>query len=306
MSLQLRQLTTLRFVGQRFEDHGLDLDVLPELNSYQRLLVETAKEIWRQQHPARERLPRGFPNVRIKFFKLLDGSTSIPLMRESVLPEGALPLQFSDELDEAAELIDRTISAAEGGDSAPEAMPRSILPLFEEFGKTLEEGERIEFRSERRLTMVGFDKTICNRILAWVTPTYEDIVDLVGEVRSADLDGCSFAIRLDDGRKVPGHFERQKESLFTEALRQHESQRLRIRGSGEFAQYDGRVRKIIRLDSVEITSAERLLEGDDSQAIWEIVAGIGASVPIDEWAKVPSDFAENLDHYLYGTPKREK
>jgi len=31
------------FKGPRFEDHGLDVDVLPELISYKNILVETAK-----------------------------------------------------------------------------------------------------------------------------------------------------------------------------------------------------------------------------------------------------------------------
>jgi hypothetical protein len=40
--------------------------------------------------------------------------------------------------------------------------------------------------------------------------------------------------------------------------------------------------------------------------IWEVAREIGSSVPDAEWAKVPKDLAENLDHYLYGTPKPEE
>lgn len=28
------------------------------------------------------------------------------------------------------------------------------------------------------------------------------------------------------------------------------------------------------------------------------------AVPSEEWAKVPSDLNDNLDHYLYGSPKK--
>ena len=31
---------------------------------------------------------------------------------------------------------------------------------------------------------------------------------------------------------------------------------------------------------------------------------IGMSVPKEEWEKLPPDFNENLDHYLYGSPKK--
>jgi len=38
--------------------------------------------------------------------------------------------------------------------------------------------------------------------------------------------------------------------------------------------------------------------------IWEVAADIRNSVPAEEWAKLPSDGAEQHDHYIYGTPKR--
>jgi hypothetical protein len=39
--------------------------------------------------------------------------------------------------------------------------------------------------------------------------------------------------------------------------------------------------------------------------IWERVMAIGASVPPEEWAKLPRDYAKNFRHYRYGTPKEE-
>ena len=74
MDDKTRDLTTLRFEGPRFEDHGLDLDVLPELMAYKALLIETAKSLWRAQHLGRERLPKGFEaNLSIKFYELSKG-----------------------------------------------------------------------------------------------------------------------------------------------------------------------------------------------------------------------------------------
>jgi Arc/MetJ-type ribon-helix-helix transcriptional regulator len=40
--------------------------------------------------------------------------------------------------------------------------------------------------------------------------------------------------------------------------------------------------------------------------IWEVAADIRRSIPAEEWAKLPTDGAEQLDHYVYGTPKRPK
>jgi Arc/MetJ-type ribon-helix-helix transcriptional regulator len=38
--------------------------------------------------------------------------------------------------------------------------------------------------------------------------------------------------------------------------------------------------------------------------IWEVVDELRKSVPPEEFAKLPKDGAEQLDHYLYGSPKR--
>lgn len=44
--------------------------------------------------------------------------------------------------------------------------------------------------------------------------------------------------------------------------------------------------------------------GTDARPIWEIFAELSAQVPAEEWSKLPSDGAEQHDHYLYGVPKR--
>jgi Arc/MetJ-type ribon-helix-helix transcriptional regulator len=38
--------------------------------------------------------------------------------------------------------------------------------------------------------------------------------------------------------------------------------------------------------------------------IWEDILELTADVPDAEWDKLPTDLAEQHDHYIYGTPKR--
>jgi antitoxin component of MazEF toxin-antitoxin module len=38
--------------------------------------------------------------------------------------------------------------------------------------------------------------------------------------------------------------------------------------------------------------------------VWERIVALTADAPPEELAKLPPDGAENLDHYLYGAPKR--
>ncbi|MGH9899042.1 MAG: hypothetical protein ACRD63_00430 [Pyrinomonadaceae bacterium] len=43
----------------------------------------------------------------------------------------------------------------------------------------------------------------------------------------------------------------------------------------------------------------------DCRPIWEIVEEVNAGLPADTWENVPTDGSINLDHYLYGAPKRQ-
>ena len=42
----------------------------------------------------------------------------------------------------------------------------------------------------------------------------------------------------------------------------------------------------------------------DTRPMAEVLADIAATIPASELAKLPPDFTNQLDHYVYGTPKR--
>jgi hypothetical protein len=56
---------------------------------------------------------------------------------------------------------------------------------------------------------------------------------------------------------------------------------------------------------------EMLSEKESAQAsvaarpLWEVAEEISSQVPLEEWEKLPADGAEQHDHYLYGSPKRD-
>jgi len=132
---------------------------------------------------------------------------------------------------------------------------------------------------------------------------YEDEVDVSGEIRAAELKarvGGSFVIRLENGDSVNSLFSNEQESIITEALHQHRRLRLRIRGVGEFDP-TRRLRRIVRIDRIEEFSVN-----SDRLPIWEEIAEISAAIPDEEWSKVPTDLAENLEHYLYGSRKEHE
>jgi hypothetical protein len=45
-------------------------------------------------------------------------------------------------------------------------------------------------------------------------------------------------------------------------------------------------------------------ENRDARPIAEVLAEIAAAIPAGELAQLPADFTDQLDHYIYGTPKR--
>ena len=55
----------------------------------------------------------------------------------------------------------------------------------------------------------------------------------------------------------------------------------------------------------EPEQAEPAAETDQKpRTLYELFEPIWASVPESEWEKLPRDLSINLDHYLYGAPKK--
>lgn len=63
---------------------------------------------------------------------------------------------------------------------------------------------------------------------------------------------------------------------------------------------------IVMLDSPPKDDLSEAPIPESRRPIWEVLIELGATVPDSEWAKVPTDLAKNLDHYLYGAPKQEE
>lgn len=293
-----RLITLLRFDGPRFADHGLDVDVLPEIVAYKRILQETAKEIWRREHPTRQRLPKQFEtSIALKFFQIEPGSTGIPLVHEITSPQFQL---LQDELERAAYLLERTIRVADRDNAVPKDLPRAVIPLFEQLGTTLRPEERLLVQVGQELGEPAcFDHRVRDNILRWASEPYLDTIEITGEVRATDLDGKRFTLRLPDGRKLAARFKPEQEQIVLEALGEHLKVRINVRGLGEFNGVDESLRQMVSVDEIAL-----IMPAESSpQAvtpIWDRLASIGRAVPEDAWRDVPKDLASNIHAYLYG------
>ena len=64
-----------------------------------------------------------------------------------------------------------------------------------------------------------------------------------------------------------------------------------------------------RVARLMLDAAETVHKGDGEEAaeqkpVWEVIQEIFADITEEEWETLPKDGAAELDHYLYGTPKR--
>lgn len=57
--------------------------------------------------------------------------------------------------------------------------------------------------------------------------------------------------------------------------------------------------------SPRFASKDRTLD-EEVPPIWQVAAEIAKQVTDAEWANVPKDLARNVDHYLYGAPKKKE
>jgi Arc/MetJ-type ribon-helix-helix transcriptional regulator len=80
--------------------------------------------------------------------------------------------------------------------------------------------------------------------------------------------------------------------------------------SGHFASADDAIAAAWRayLESRQGQAPAGKLAASEAAAahkpIWEEILELTADVPDEEWDKLPTDLAEQHDHYNYGTPKR--
>jgi len=128
------------------------------------------------------------------------------------------------------------------------------------------------------------------------------LVDCIGEVRAVDLAG-TIELRLADGSRITVKISVEHEGKVTEALRDHKNRRLRVRGKADFRP-NGKIKAVTDVTYVTIQAANELPLDLNAAPIWEIVRDIGASIPDEKWKEIPTDGAKNLDHYLYGAPKK--
>ena len=299
-------LASLRFDGERFAGHALDVECTQELVAYRRIILECAKALWRRKHVERERLPARFEDsFRLQFDRLEEGSALVPLRRVLTTEQAALDWGNRDEFDEAAQLVDAAIRAANEDALLPEAFPSNVVSLFREFGRTLRDDEVLFTRAHHGTVEAAYTAKARKRLAEWVAATYEDVVEVTGEVQMASVKG-QFSLLIGSGQPVTGKFNPQQEAQVLEALRDHNTLGLRVRGVGEFGTQDRLLRRFNRVDSVGHAAPGLPPYVEGAPDLWAELDAIAAKVPADAWNAVPADLSLRVDELVYGNEEGSK
>ncbi len=136
--------------------------------------------------PDRSNLPKGFEKgFRLQFNRLEDGSAKIPLQRVYADDQSNLDWGNLDEFDEAADLIDAAIAAADDDQLLPDALPSNVIPLFRDFGKTLGPDEVLFTRSRHGSAEASYTAKARKRLTEWVGSNYDETAVPIWEQLSA-------------------------------------------------------------------------------------------------------------------------
>ena len=60
------------------------------------------------------------------------------------------------------------------------------------------------------------------------------------------------------------------------------------------------------MDHVEESYTGETNYDNNARPIWETITELGQSIPAEEWSKIPTDLALNLEHYLYGDSREDE
>ena len=300
--VRTRELVRHTFNGGRFLDHGIVVEALQDVLNYKNLVVEVAKELWRRNHPDRVRMRRNIDEAFcLRFYAVEQNCATIPLVRTLPTDEQIALWQVEDELDDAVDLVCRTIDAASDDNAIPAEFPKELLKHFNDYGTTLHDDEWIEHRPQRSGRKCRYDYVAKQRLIRWIAEPYEDRVDVTGTVTMARVNRPRMAIEI-DGREVEAKFSLEDEEAITTALKDHETAKLRVMGRGQFSA-EGTLVRLTAIHNVKLVDEGQTPFDSTAKPIWEEFAELAGTIPKDELAKLPEDGATRLDDYIYGKSK---
>lgn len=250
----------VRFAGGRFDSHTIPFDVLPDLAAYRDLVVEVAKHLFRERNTDRQRVPKGFEeSFQLGLSQVIQGNSATALAQR-LEPQDGQPSEVVQagfdfprygEFEDARDLLDRVISAANDGHPLPPEFPRELVGKFNRFGQSLRPGEHTEL-SHGRTTPVRYDSDTRKRIVLSANPTYENALDQKFMLTGGEIRACIVHLADEHGNRFDLRVDTDEECEKAISRRRHQ---VRLIGIGLFDRQD-RLTKIIKSKELIYTDDE--------------------------------------------------
>jgi len=211
-----------RLRGDRFEHGTVPLDVLRDLAVLEEMLVEVAKQKWRDANPGRQRIPKGFVDgLEIRLTGVEEGSAIVKLSMYLLTATSYLPGMHPamEWVEQAREAIVAVIDAAEHGRPIDGHIDVSSLTYFDRLGRSLRDGESMDLAVPSGASASLTRDT--RRRLVLAKPGVEEVSEelvLRGRVSEANKVLNSFQLLLSDGRLVTAPMDARSRDTVLEAF----------------------------------------------------------------------------------------
>jgi hypothetical protein len=210
----------LRYVGTRFDNARLPVDVLSDLPAFRDLLAAFAKDGWRALNSDRQRVPKGFDKGLSFDLLAIEPGSAVPRLNwNRHTAQTHLP-GFADELEEIVDAsFNEIVSLIDGAghDRFPKSLPSEHVRALNKLGAGLRDDERIEFQGTHGTdgNVVYLDNYRRKKLITRVRETYqarfEGIGTLIGTRATEEEGYISFKTAEHGEIEVVVDLERVKE-----------------------------------------------------------------------------------------------
>lgn len=190
---------SLRYVGRRFANARLPLDVLSDLSALRDLIAALAKQEFRQKNPDRQRVPQGFDKaISFALIEIEDGSAVPKISLENDVAQQSLP-NIGDEMEGiVARAFERVAGIYDdvAREVFPHALPQDAIRALSKLGANIQDDERIEFQGQlgHDGNVVSLDAYRRKNLLTRVRETYTKEFESVGILTG--IDGTHNAVQV--------------------------------------------------------------------------------------------------------------
>ncbi|MCE1226499.1 MAG: hypothetical protein LWW87_08450 [Geobacteraceae bacterium] len=195
-----QELLRPRLVGRRFDNHSIPLEFLKDFAALEEMIVEVAKLKYKEEHPQRERVPRGFTDGLELHLVAVEEGSAIPII--ALVLSTLFPPSNAIYLEKACDAIVETIDSARPDSQQALSLPPHLLGYFDRFGRSLRSDEKIEF-TPNGTSPVSLDSSTRRKLIqASRVAEWSEETSLRGGIPEADQVGMSFQVELPDGSRL--------------------------------------------------------------------------------------------------------